>query len=222
MQNQCHSAVESHPDRWAVSSLVLGVGFGLTGAGTVMLGVLLPVLSQKWGLHDDAAGFLFFLQFLGSSLGAVLTGAERVRALLIGYGLLVMSACALVFAGAHLAFPIFFFFGLGLGMAMTATSLLFSDRYRDDRAAKLERLNFAWSVGATAAPMMFLPFLRGLSLGLLFFSFQGLFLMLFVWVIFRERSAFNKRLRPHQPLRPWPLCCRWWCSPCVRWALRVR
>jgi len=189
MTNQSRTAVESLPDRWAVSSLVLGIGFGLTGAGTVMLGVLLPVLSQKWGLHDDAAGFLFFLQFLGSSLGAVLTGAQRVRALLIGYGLLVISAFALVFAGAHLAFPVFFFFGLGLGMTMTATSLLFSDRYGDDRAAKLERLNFAWSAGATAAPMLFLPFLRGMSLGPLFFSFQGLFLLLFVWVLFGERQG---------------------------------
>ncbi len=171
-----------------MSSLILGAGFGLTGAGTVMLGVLLPVLSQKWGLRDDAAGFLFLLQFLGSSLGAILTGANRVRALMIGYGLLGVSACALAFAGLYVSFAVFFFFGLGLGMAMTATSLLFSDRYGDDRAAKLERLNFAWSAGATAAPVLFLPFLHMASLGPLFFTFQGLFLLLFVWVVLRERQ----------------------------------
>jgi len=170
-----------------VSSLVLGTGFALTGAGTVMLGVLLPVLSQRWGLRDDAAGFLFFLQFLGSSLGALLTGANRVHALLVGYGVLVASAGALAFAGPILSFAVFFFFGLGLGMAMTATSLLFSDRYGDERAAILERLNFAWSAGATAAPMLFLPFLQKGSLGSLFFTFQGMFLLLLVWVFFRER-----------------------------------
>jgi fucose permease len=151
--------------------------------------VLLPALSQKWGLRDDAAGFLFFLQFLGSSLGAILTGANRIRALIIGYGLLVVSACALVFTGRHLAFPIFFVFGVGLGMAMTATSLLFSDRFGDDRAAKLERLNFAWSAGAMAAPVLFMPFLRMASLGPLFFAFQGLFLFLFVWVTLGERPG---------------------------------
>jgi fucose permease len=152
-----------------------------------MLGVLLPALSQKWGLRDDAAGFIFFLQFLGSSLGALLTGANRPRSLMIGYGTLVVSACALVFAGLQLTFVLFFFFGLGLGMAMTGTSLLFSDRYGDDRAAQLERLNFAWSAGATAAPMLILPFLRAASLNFLFLTFQGLFLLLFVWVFSRER-----------------------------------
>jgi len=172
-----------------VSSLVLGVGFGLTGAGTVMLGVLLPTLSHRWGLRDDAAGFLFFLQFLGSSLGALLTGANRVRALIRGYGLLVASACALAFASLQLSFAVFFFFGMGLGMVMTATSLLFSDRYGDDRAAKLERINFAWSAGAAVAPLLFLPFLQRGSLNPLFFSFQGLFLLLLVWVIFRERQT---------------------------------
>lgn len=154
-----------------------------------MLGVLLPILSQRWGLRDDAAGFLFFLQFFGSSLGALLTVGNRIRALLTGYGLLVVSACALTFASLQLLFALFFFFGLGLGMAMTATSLLFSDRYGDDRAAKLERLNFAWSAGATAAPMFFLPFLDGLGLRPLFFTFQGMFLLLFVWILLRERQG---------------------------------
>jgi len=154
-----------------------------------MLGVLLPAILQKWGLRDDAAGFLFLLQFLGSSLGAILTRANRVRTLIAGYGLLVTSSCVLSFAGLHMLFVTFFFFGLGLGMVMTATSLLFSDRYGNDRAAKLERLNFAWAAGATAGPMLFLPFLRLASLSPLFFTFQGLFLLVFVWVIFRERQG---------------------------------
>jgi fucose permease len=96
-------------------------------------------------------------------------------------------ACALAFAGPRMAFPIFLLFGLGLGMAMTSTSLLFSERYGHGRAAILERLNFGWSTGATAAPLLFLPFLRMPSLQPLFFTFQGLFLLLLVWVILRER-----------------------------------
>ena len=187
MTKESSSAVGSFSGQRTVSSLVLGVGFGLTGSGTVMLGVLLPALSQEWGLRDDAAGFLFFLQFLGSALGALFIGANRIRSLMTGYGLLVVSACALAFAGPHLSFPIFFFFGLGLGRTMTATSLLFSDRYSNDRAAMLERLNFAWSAGAMVGPIMFLPFLRRASLGSLFFTLQGLFLLLFAWVVFRER-----------------------------------
>jgi FHS family glucose/mannose:H+ symporter-like MFS transporter len=182
------SAGKTAPDRWASSSLVLGAGFGFTGAGTIMLGVLLPTLSKNWGLRDDAVGFLFFLQFLGSSLGAVLTGANRVRSLLTGYGLLVASACVLSFAEVRLSFAAFFFFGLGLGMAMTATSLLFSDRYGDDRAAKLERINFAWSAGATAAPVILLAMVNALKLRLFFLSLEGMFLPLFLWVLLVERK----------------------------------
>jgi FHS family glucose/mannose:H+ symporter-like MFS transporter len=186
--NQVSPALEALPGQRTLSSLVLGAGFALTGAGTVMLGVLLPVLAQQWGLRDDAAGWLFFLQFVGSSLGAVLSGANRARSLKIGYGLLVVSALALAFTGLHLSFVVFFFFGLGLGMAMTSTSLLFSDRYGDDRAAVLERINFTWSAGATAGTILFVPFLRAADPRPLFFTFHGLFLALFIWALLRERQ----------------------------------
>jgi fucose permease len=189
MAKQRTFSMEFSPGRWTLSDLILGAGFGLTGAGTVMLGVLLPALSQKWGMRDDAAGFLLFLQFLGSSLGALAVGARRVRSLISGYALLAVSACALAFAGMHLSFAIFLFFGLGLGMAMTATSLLFSDRYPNDRAARLERLNFAWAAGASAGPVLFLPFLRLQSLDPLFFFLVALFLLFFLWAVFRENET---------------------------------
>jgi fucose permease len=170
------------------SSLVLSLGFSLTGAGTVMLGVLLPVLAQRWHLHDSAAGFLFFLQFLGSSLGAVFTGMHRVRAMLLGYGILIASAAALAFAGPPLVFAVFFFWGLGLGMAMTATSLYVSDRSGDRRASNLERLNFAWSAGAMAAPIFFLHFLGTGNLRPVYGGFLGLFALAALWIALRERE----------------------------------
>jgi FHS family glucose/mannose:H+ symporter-like MFS transporter len=171
------------------SILILSAGFSLTGTGTVMLGVLLPTLSQRWSLHDDTAGLLLFLQFFGSALGAVFTTLHRVRSLIAGYGLLVLSSGSLALAGTHAPFVTFFFFGLGLGMTMTSTSLLFSDRWSDDRAAKLEWLNFAWSAGATAGPILFLPFLRSADIRTLFWTLCGVFLFLCGWVILRERQG---------------------------------
>lgn len=163
----------------------------MTGTGTVMLGVILPVLSARWGLRDEAAGLLFFLQFLGATLGAVLTGTNRMHALRFGYGLLAASACALAYAGRDGAFLFFFLFGLGLGLAMTATSLVISDRYGDDRARKLERINFAWSVGATAAPIMIIPFLSLAGLRPLFFLFLALSLGLLAWAFCIEREPIH-------------------------------
>lgn len=200
-------------NRRVLSVIVLGTGFGLTGAGTVMLGVLLPVVAKRWGLRDDLSGFLFFLQFLGASIGAVITGADHLRWLMIGYGLLVVSACALAFSGMPLIFPVLFCFGLGLGTTMTSTSLVFADRYREDLAVQMQRLNFAWAAGASTAPMLFVPYLRMATLRPLFFTFQSLFLALLIWVFLRERrerpvshAELNKHPlqspRPRGPLMP--------------------
>jgi len=187
------SAARLVASRRALSGLVLGAGFSLTGAGTVMLGALLPVLSLRWGMRDSTAGFLFFLQFAGSALGAIFSGSNRIRSLTAGYALLVLSSCALALSGSSVPFALYFFFGLGLGMAMTSTSLLISDRAGDRQAPRLQALNFAWSAGATAGPMLFVPFLHRGGIQSLFFVMMSLFLLLLAWVVFRERR---------QPARP--------------------
>ncbi len=180
-------AVRSAPR--TLSTAMLSGGFSLTGAGTVMLGVLLPTLSQQWGLRDDQAGLLLFLQFFASGLGAIVTGLHRIRSLAIGYALLAAALAALAIYGSKVAYAAFFFYGLGLGMAMTATSLLFSDRWGDDRAAKLEWLNFAWSAGATAGPVCFLPFLRIGSFHWLCVAMLSMSLAILAWVVLMEREA---------------------------------
>lgn len=175
-------------NRKVLSGVILSAGFSLTGAGTVMLGVILPALSETWSLRDDQLGLLLFLQFFASGLGAIVTGLNRIRSLRYGYGLLVSTLCWLYFSGSRFAFTAFFFYGLGLGMTMTATSLLFSDRWGDDCAAKLEWLNFSWSAGATAGPICILPYLRHGEFPGIFLLLLLLFLAVFCWVIFIERQ----------------------------------
>ncbi len=191
-------------ERKALSVLILSFGFGLTGAGTVMLGIVLPVLSHQWGLRDERLGLLLFLQFFGSGLGAIFTGLNRVRSLAIGYGLLVASLCVLAFGGLKAAQAAFLFYGLGLGMAMTSTSLLFSDRWGEGRAAKLEWLNFAWSVGATMGPICFVPFLSHGKFRSVFLMMVPLFLGAFFWVVLFERQESDisllQRTRPFSRL----------------------
>jgi FHS family glucose/mannose:H+ symporter-like MFS transporter len=203
MTNEHISNSKPLPARGTVSNLVLSFGFSLTGAGTVMLGVLLPVLSQRWALTDSTAGLLLLLQFLGSALGAVLTGLHRVRSLIFGYGLLVLSLGAITLASSGAPFAAFFFYGLGLGLVMTATSLLITDRSGDESAAKLEGLNFIWSVGATAGPMLFLPFLRKTDLRVLFLVLLALFMLQLAWVVFAERQE-PRRAQKAEPLAAAP------------------
>lgn len=182
------SATGTSSPRRSLSVAMLSVGFALTGTGTMLLGLLLPVFAEKWGLRDDGAGLLLFLQFSGSSLGAILTGLNRIRSMAIGYGLMAASSLDLVFAHSHAPFAVFFFFGLGLGMAMTSTSLLFSDRWGDERAAKLEWLNFVWSLGATTCPLFALPFVHHDDTHLVFLLVFVLSILLLGWVVTMERQ----------------------------------
>jgi len=187
-----------------ISTAVLSTGFALTGAGTVLLGILLPVFSQKWGLSDDTAGFLLFMQYAGSSLGAIFSGLNRIRSIALGYALLVASSLDLVFAHSRAPFTGFFFFGFGLGMAMTSTSLLISDRSGDERAAKLEWLNFAWSLGATTCPLLLLPLVRRDDTHQVYVLLLVAFFLLLAWVAAAERqekpvivaAASNAERRP--------------------------
>jgi fucose permease len=188
--------------RQTISAIVLSIGFGLTGAGTVMLGVLLPVLSLRWSLNDASAGTLLFLQFLGSALGAVFTGLNRVRALAMGYALIVLSTALMSLAAARAPFAAFFFYGLGLGLAMTATSLLITDRSRDESAARLEALNFIWSVGATSGPILFLPFLHNTDIRALFILLLVLSLLLLAWVVVAERHEPPARIEKPRASTP--------------------
>ncbi len=181
------SATATSPRR-ALSTAMLSVGFALTGTGTVLLGVLLPVFAEKWGLRDDGAGLLLFLQFSGSSMGAILSGLNRVRSMAIGYGLMAASSLDLIFAHSRAPFAVFFFFGLGMGMAMTSTSLLFSDRWGDERAAKLEWLNFVWSLGATTCPLVALPLVFQEDTHLVFLLILVLSIVLLGWVAATERQ----------------------------------
>jgi MFS transporter, FHS family, glucose/mannose:H+ symporter len=188
MANQLLSS-RAAASRRISSLVVLSAGFSFTGASTVMLGALLPGFSARWLLRDDTAGLLLFLQFLGSALGAVLTSRHRRRTLLGGYGLLAASSAVLALAGPRPPYAAIFFWGLGLGLAMTSTSLLFSDRWSDDRAAKLEWLNFAWSAGATLGPVVFLPWVQGRNISTLFLALCGISLSLLAWVSFGEPPA---------------------------------
>jgi MFS transporter, FHS family, glucose/mannose:H+ symporter len=71
---------------------------------------------------------------------------------------------------------------------MTATSLCISDRSGGQRAANLERLNFAWSAGAMTAPLLLIHFVDARRLRPLYFGFQSLFVLMVLWILLREQN----------------------------------
>src|ERR1700751_6275262 len=80
--------------------------FLITGIVMTFLGPMLPVLSARWSLADEKAGYLLFAQFFSSMFGMLSSGA-LVKS--IGYrltliiGLLMMaSGMALLVSGPWL------------------------------------------------------------------------------------------------------------------------
>jgi fucose permease len=137
---------------------VIHFGFALTGVVTTMLGPILPLLSSQWQLNYAQSGRLFTVQFLLSVTGALV--ASRVMPRLGAARTVVIGMVLIAIGVASVALGSFFavvvgiaVYGMGLGFALPCTNLMVSEMVHN-RAAALNLLNFSWTVGALAAPML--------------------------------------------------------------------
>jgi len=140
---------ESRSATWIVYAAFLA-----TGVGVVLPGAMLPLLLARWRLNDAQAGVLFFLFFIGSTTGALVSRGSLPRS--IARGCLAAAAGAALLAGASrgYAFAAIPLYGLGLGIVMTSVSLLQSRRHESERAAQMARLNLTWAIGACLGPAL--------------------------------------------------------------------
>src|SRR5229473_2605653 len=125
------------------------------GIVTVLLGPLLPILSARWALNYSQAGSLFSAQFLGATVGVLLSGEMVSRwgfRFAITTGLLTMAVGVgtLPFSSHLAGLMCIFCYGSGLGLAIPAINLFVAAHNSARRGAALSRLNFSWSVGAVA------------------------------------------------------------------------
>ena len=129
------------------------------GIATVLLGPMLPTLSARWSLNYSQAGALFTAQYLASTLAVALSGVLVSRwgfRFAIKTGLLLMSAgVGLLLIGPEML-GIFCIgaYGGGLGLAVPAANLLVAEVNPNRRSATLNTLNFCWSAGAVACPLL--------------------------------------------------------------------
>ncbi len=157
MSHANHSAAKGL--RLRLLEPLLHLGFALTGVGTVLLGSILPRLSAQWHLRDKDAGLLLLVQFAASASGALLVRRNLWKALACGYGLIGAGAIGILLLQQK-SLPAFAVYGLGLGLAMTSTNMLTGRRYPQRMGAALALLNFSWSAGAVACPLLVAQFLR--------------------------------------------------------------
>ena len=193
-----------------VSQTVIYLGFAATGVGMALPGSVLPALLAQWSLADRQAGLLFFLGWLGSSLGALLVRASRVRSLVLGTLLAALGAFGMAFSSRWSCFICMAIFGLGLGITMTSTSLLQSARNAERRGAELNRLNLVWALGACICPTLAEHSLRVASARIIFSSLGIFFAFVSLWILAFERDPaailpISEPSRNRWSLSLWPL-----------------
>ena len=136
---------------------VLHPVFALTGVLHAVGGPLLPSLSSGFHLSDTQSGSLLMFYFAGTSLGALLCTRHYARLMTFGF-LGVTAACLGVAATNHaLLQPLFLLLGICVGVPMSAVSMLVGRQFAEKSAAPLTFLNFSWSAGALAAPLLAAP-----------------------------------------------------------------
>lgn len=128
--------------------------FALTGILHVVGGALLPSIAMRFHLSDSDSGILFLLYYAGTSIGALLCRWNYARTITLGF-VGVVACCLAVVASPRPLLPIaFLLLGVSVGAPMSAVSLFVGRAYPQRCAPMLTLLNFTWSVGALAAPLI--------------------------------------------------------------------
>ena len=153
------------PRRVLTPTVAALIAFIPTGMVNVLLGPLLPALSARWAMNDAQAGRLFTVQFLSSTVGVLCSGFLVPR---LGYRIVIVLGLVLMAFGVF-TLPLgsllmgtvsISCIGTGFGIAIPAANLLVAETNPTRKASALNLLNFAWSVGAVACPLLVLYFLR--------------------------------------------------------------
>ena len=176
------------------SALIAHATFVPTGAITVMIGPLLPILSARWGLNDTRAGYLITAQFMGAFLSTVSTSAIVPRwgfRYTIAAGQILMATGAVTLMAGSFATAVIsvLCYGIGIGFTIPTVNLIIAEENTVRRSSALNLLNFSWSAGAVACPLVlsWLPsaaiptFLRSIAVTLILLALLGLLFALQEW-----------------------------------------
>jgi MFS transporter, FHS family, glucose/mannose:H+ symporter len=161
------------------SVLWLCAGLLLAGMGTVLLGPILPALSNEWHLPDYQAGLLLVAKFFGAFVGGS-TVPSRLR-YGIFFGLLATCAGLTGFAysfGFVSASLALFVTGVGLGQLIASTNILAGQRYSAHTGSALSIINFFWSLGAVAVGALVAALLPHHTLRQFLLSFAVAFIVI--------------------------------------------
>jgi len=166
---------------------LLCAGFVLNGIVICLIGPILPVFRDKFGLDDSRAGLFSTMQFSFSLAGVLisspLTAARGfkpaitlgVAMLGIGFALLNAPTFALALAASAI-------YGLGYGFATPGTNLWVGESYGARRASALSIMNLAWGAGAISSAPLAMIAIRASRVTLLLYIVGAICLTLAIFL----------------------------------------
>ena len=186
-------------------TLLLHLDFLVTGIVMTFLGPMLPVLSVRWGLNDERAGYLSFSQFLSSMFGMLLSGVLVGR---VGYrttfiiGLVTMASGVTLLASGpwHLGIVAVCIFGFGHGITTPAANLRTAEINPQGSASALNVINAVWGIGAMIAPFLVALAQRSHRADLFLYGTAAALMVLlvpFLFVHFVPDVRTETRSQPH-------------------------
>jgi fucose permease len=173
---------------------LLCAGFVLNGIVICLIGPILPVFRDKWGLDDGRAGLFSTIQF-SFSLAGVLISSPLVTArgfkpaitlglAMLGIGFALLNAPTFLLALVACAT-----YGLGYGFATPGTNLWVGESYGERRASALNLMNLAWGAGAISSAPLAMMAIRESRVTLLLYVVGAICLGL---AVFLFRMNFGK------------------------------
>jgi fucose permease len=143
----------SFPENTRWIKIVLHALFLVSGAVTVLIGQLLPIMAAHFHLSDLQLSLYFPAQFAGSVAGTFFNTAfarrnqyllsSMIGGVLMASGVLLMNVDS--FAVTLFAFGVN---GLGIGLTLPAINMTIVELSPIKTASALSILNFCWGVGA--------------------------------------------------------------------------
>ncbi len=169
------------PGVW--TQVVLHPAFALTGVAQAIGGPLLPSLAPAFHLSDSESGLLFLLYFAGTSTGPFFFRVNYARTMMLGYVAMAVCSVGVAMAGHALLAPLFLLLGMSVGVPMSGGNMYVGRAFPTRRAAMLTFLNFSWSAGALAAPLI-------AARVLVHHSYRTAYVLLAILSIIAAASAF--------------------------------
>ncbi len=141
------------PNSIRTLQILLHIAFFLSGITTILIGQVLPILSNRFALNDLQAGLFFPAQFAGSLIGTFLTNwfgrknkflsASMVGSFLMGVGILMLNLQSF-----ELCLLGFFCNGIGVGLTLPSINMLILELNPFRATSAVNILNFFWGLGA--------------------------------------------------------------------------